>query len=62
MYHDKRFQLEPLFPLVALNHEQIKKSTTGGYLLADKNRFNDIADRILNLKPDILSSIVEKLK
>ena len=62
MYHDKRFQLEPLFPLVALNHEQIKKSTTGGYLLADKNRFNDIADRILNLKPDILSSIIETLK
>ena len=62
MYHDKRFQLEPLFPLVALNHEQIKKSTTGGYLLGDKNRFNDIADRILNLKPEILSSIIEKLK
>ena len=43
MYHDKRFQLEPLFPLVALNHEQIKACTTAGYLLADKNQFNDIA-------------------
>ena len=39
-----------------------KKSTTGGYLLADKYRFNDIADRILNLKPEILGSIIEKLK
>lgn len=43
MYHDKHFQLEPLFPLVALNHEQIKKSTTAGYLLADKNKFGEIA-------------------
>jgi len=24
MYHDKRFQLEPMFPLVAINHEQIR--------------------------------------
>jgi len=36
MYHDKRFQLEPMFPLVAINHEQIKGSTTGGYLLRPK--------------------------
>lgn len=33
MYHDKRFQLEPLFPLIALNHEQIKDSVTGGLRL-----------------------------
>ena len=62
MYHDKRFQLEPLFPLVALNHEQIKACTTAGYLLADKNQFNDIAKRILNLKESTLADLIEKMK
>jgi hypothetical protein len=32
MYHDKRFQMDPGFALIALNHEQIQESTTGGYL------------------------------
>ena len=62
MYHDKRFQLEPLFPLVALNHEQIKKATSAGYILADKSKFNEIAQRINNIDSEVLSSIVERLK
>lgn len=61
MYHDKRFQLEPLFPLVALNHEQIKKSTSAGYLLADKNKFGDIANRLLNIKDSTLADIIHRL-
>jgi hypothetical protein len=44
MYHDKRFQMEPMFPLVAINHEQIKGGTTGGYLLAKKSNFPKVAD------------------
>ena len=60
MYHDKRFQLEPLFPLVALNHEQIKESTSAGYLLADKKQFNDIANRLLNISDENLSSLIER--
>ena len=39
MYYDKRFQLDPHFPLIAFNHEQIKESTTAGYLLAEKSNF-----------------------
>ena len=35
MYHDKRFQRDPAFPFVAFSHEQIKASTTGGFLLAE---------------------------
>ena len=62
MYHDKRFQLEPLFPLVALNHEQIKKATRGGFLLADKAKFNDIADRLLNLKESTLATLIQCLQ
>ena len=62
MYHDKRFQLEPLFPLVALNHEQMKKATTGGYILADRSKFKDVAQRIINLDLATLRDIIERLK
>ena len=62
MYHNKCFQLEPLFPLVALNHEQIKACTTAGYLLADKNQFDDIAKRLVNLKEGTLADLIEKMK
>ena len=60
MYHDKRFQLEPLFPLVALNYEQIKEPTSAGYLLADKKQFNEIADRLLNISNETLTSLIER--
>ncbi|KDQ57390.1 hypothetical protein JAAARDRAFT_130514 [Jaapia argillacea MUCL 33604] len=35
MFHDKQFQLEPYYPLLAFHHEQIKQSTTGGFLTAN---------------------------
>ena len=35
MYHDKHFQMDPHFPLIAFNQEQIKNCTTGGYLLTE---------------------------
>ena len=56
MYHDKRFQKDPYFPLIAFNHEQIKKSSTGGFLLAAKDKFNSIADRLLHVKDSVLTA------
>ena len=32
MYHDKRFQTDLYFPIVAFNHEQLKGSSTGSFL------------------------------
>jgi hypothetical protein len=61
MYHDKRFQLEPMFPLVAINHEQIKGSATGGYLLAKKSNFPKIADRLMKLNGSVMSDLLERL-
>ncbi|KZT15076.1 hypothetical protein NEOLEDRAFT_1082060 [Neolentinus lepideus HHB14362 ss-1] len=49
MYHDKRFQTDQYFPIIAFNQEQIKSSTTGGFLLAEKYSFNDIAQRLLSI-------------
>ncbi|KDR75359.1 hypothetical protein GALMADRAFT_69351, partial [Galerina marginata CBS 339.88] len=35
MYHDKRFQTDLHFPLIAFNHAQIKSTTKSGFILAD---------------------------
>ena len=61
MYHDKRFQQDPAFPFVAFSHEQIKASTTGGFLLAETKRFDDIANRLLRVDQEVLSSIADRM-
>jgi hypothetical protein len=61
MYHDKRFQLDPGFALIALNHEQIQESTTGGYLTADKAYFSNVTDRLHNLDLNVLTDISTRL-
>jgi len=61
MYHDKRFQLEPMFPLVAINHEQIKGSTTGGYLLAKKSTSQQFQSACLKLNRSVMSDLLERL-
>ena len=61
MYHDKRFQRDPGFPFVAFSHEQIKASTTGGFLLAETKKFDDIANRLLMVDQVVLSSIADRM-
>ncbi|KAF5334277.1 hypothetical protein D9758_015539 [Tetrapyrgos nigripes] len=60
-YHDKRFQTDPLFNFVAFSHEQVKQTTTNGFALTQKKSFSTIADRILNLNPHVLNSLIDKL-
>lgn len=59
MYHDKRFQQDVCFPFVAFSHQQVKSSTTGGFLLAETRKFNDIANRLLNINQDVLQNIAK---
>ena len=61
MYHDKRFQKDASFPFVAFSHEQIKASTTGGFLLAETKKFEDIAKRLLDLDQEVLSTLADKI-
>jgi hypothetical protein len=61
MYHDKRFQKDPHFPLIAFNHEQIKKSTTAGYLTAERKTFTDITDRLMNVNLEVLSDLTKRM-
>jgi len=61
MYHDKRFQRDPHFSLIAFNHEQIKGATTAGYLMVDKSSFDDISDRLLNVNLEVLSDLAKRM-
>jgi len=62
MYHDKRFQMDSHFPLIAFNHEQIKQSTTGGYLLAEKPKFDNISKRLMDVDIEVLSDLIKRME
>ena len=62
MYYDKRFQLDSAFALIAFNHEQIKHSVTGGYLLAKRQDMDKVAGRILNVDDAALTRLIDRLK
>jgi len=46
-----------IFPLIAFNHEQMKESTTAGYLTAERKSFHDITDRLMNVNLEVLSDL-----
>src|SRR4051794_33453031 len=62
MYHDKRFQKDPFFPLIAFNHEQIKQGTTWGYLLAEKAKFGAISQRLMDVDVAVLEDLAKKME
>jgi Helitron helicase-like domain at N-terminus len=61
MYHDKRFQTDVYFPIVAFSHSQIKSTTTGAFLLSDKKKFHDITNRILSVDQVVLNALAKRL-
>jgi hypothetical protein len=62
MYDDKRFQKDSHFPLIAFNHEQIKQSTSGGYLLAEKPKFDDISKHLMEVDLSVLHHLSQKME
>jgi hypothetical protein len=62
LYHDKRFQTDPYFPLVAMNNSQIKDSSKGGFLLTKKKNFRLVADRLLNINTEVLTSMLARME
>jgi hypothetical protein len=60
MYHDKRFQKDAHFPLIAFNHEQIKESTTGGYLFTEKPKFEEISKCLMEVDLSVLNHLLVK--
>lgn len=62
MYHDKRFQLDPHFALIAMNHEQIMRSVSASFLTARRRNFPNIAARLVNLDVDVLEELSRKME
>ncbi|KAF8584329.1 hypothetical protein K439DRAFT_1646962 [Ramaria rubella] len=62
LYYDKRFQTDPDFPLVAFNHRQIKDSSTGSFLLADRVQFDSIVDCLLSISLPVLTNMTHRMK
>ena len=61
LYHDKRFQKDSHFPLIAFNHEQIKNTATAGYILSDKQKFDEITNRLLHIDKAVLTSLCTRM-
>lgn len=61
LYHDKRFQRDVYFPMLAFNHEQLKSASVASTTLAKKPRFDAIARRIGHIDPAVISSIADRL-
>jgi hypothetical protein len=61
MFHDKHFQRDFCFPFVAFSHQQVKASTTGGFLLTETQKFEGITNRLLNVNQDVLENIAKRM-
>jgi hypothetical protein len=61
MYHDKRFQCDIYFPIVAFNHEQVKSGITGSFLVAKRRNFANISRRLMSLDKSVLADITGRL-
>ena len=62
MYHDKHFQTDFYFPMIAFNHEQIKQGSTGSLLLAKQQNFDEISKRLLGIDKQVLADISKWLQ
>jgi hypothetical protein len=61
MYHDKRFQVDTCFPMIAFNHEQLKSASTGAMLLAKRSKFDAIARRLSAVNPQVAGDIADRM-
>jgi hypothetical protein len=59
MYHDKRFQTDLYFPMVAFNDLQIKPGVTGSHLLAKRKNFGNIVERLRAIEPAVLTDLAQ---
>jgi hypothetical protein len=60
--HDKRFQKDARFLLMAFNHEQIKHGSTSSFILAKRNNFSSIVSNIARVNPAVVMNISHRLE
>ena len=59
MYHDKRFQTDVHFPIIAFNHNQLRSATHGSHVVSKRHIFADVAQRLKSLDQHVLKSLAE---
>lgn len=61
LYHDKRFQVDEMFPFVAFNHEQINIASRSSWLLVQKDSFPGMVDRLLSVDKTTMSDLADRM-
>jgi hypothetical protein len=61
LYHDKRFQTDMYFPMIAFNHEQLKASSKGSRIIVKRSKFAEVSRRLLSINPDVAGNIADRL-
>lgn len=61
IYHNKRFQSDLYFPIVAFNHEQLKAGTIASFLMAKRKKFSEISQRLMLLNRQVLHNITNQM-
>ncbi|EIW60994.1 uncharacterized protein TRAVEDRAFT_75877, partial [Trametes versicolor FP-101664 SS1] len=59
---DMRFQTDNYFPYICFNHEQIRESATGGYLLTERSNFARVSEKILGVDRNVLDKLMSDAK
>ena len=62
MYHDKRFQCDLYFPIIAFNYEQLKGGITSSFLVVRRQNFANISRRLLSLDKSVLKNVMDRLE
>ncbi|KAF5328907.1 hypothetical protein D9611_014251 [Ephemerocybe angulata] len=62
MYHDKRFQTDSRFVIVAFNDEQIKRARSGSMIVMKRANFTSVAARIHNINPAVAKEIAVRMQ
>jgi hypothetical protein len=60
-YHDKCFQVDTYFPMIAFNHEQLKAASTGSMLLAKRSIFDGVARRLSAVNYLVAGNIADRM-
>ncbi|KAI4293834.1 hypothetical protein K525DRAFT_153509, partial [Schizophyllum commune Loenen D] len=62
MYHDKRFQDDLYFTMIAFNHEQIAASSTASNILVKRADFPRIVEKLASLNVVVLGRLSQRLE
>ncbi|KAJ6611364.1 hypothetical protein B0H10DRAFT_1804384 [Mycena sp. CBHHK59/15] len=61
LYHDKCFQTDMYFLMIAFNHKQIKGASTSSKAFVKRSNFADVSRRLRRINPEVAGNIADWL-